>query len=280
MKRIFSLLIPLLTLFPATAPGEDEKITDSRFLTYLRPIQEIELATAESGIVTTLLVKPGDRVVRGQEIVQLNLAVIEAQLAQAEAQAKGEGRIKAAAAERDIARHRLDIIEDLRSRGSTNDAERDKAISALAVTEGQLEAAEDERALYRLESATIRAQLDQRILRSPIDGVVTEVTRSVGESAEARDTDAPHYLAKVVDLTRLVARVHIPAAAAAGIALDQTLLFVLDNHEKTSAKGQVRFISPTVEASTGLTEVHLEFENADGKLPSGIPGQLMVPKSD
>lgn len=277
MKRSLALALVILTQCPSFTPAAEEKPAEKRFLTYLRPVQEIELATAESGIVTSLLVKPGDRIVKGQEILRLNLSVIEAQLAQAEAQAKGEGRIKAAAAERDIAQQRLDIIDDLRSRGSTNDAERDKAIASLAVAAGQLEAAEDERALYQLESATIRAQLDQRILRSPIDGVITEVTRSVGEAAEARNADTPHYLAKVVDLTRLVARVHIPAAAAAGIEPGQTLAFVLDDPEETKTEGKVSFISPTVEASTGLTEIHLEFENTNGSLPSGIPGNLVVP---
>ena len=275
MKQVPFFLF--LTFLPFIAPAQGTKAAGDYVLTYLRPIQEIELASAESGIVTTLLVKPGDRVTKGQELLRLNLSVIEAQLAQAEAQAKGEGRIKAAQAERDIARQRLDIIEDLRARGSTNDAERDKAIASLAVAAGQLEAAEDERALYRLESATIRAQLDQRILRSPIDGVVTELTRSVGEAAEARNAETPHYLAKVVDLTRLVARVHIPATLATGIKADQTLRLILDNPEKTPTEGRVRFISPTVNAATGLTEIHLEFDNADGRLPSGVPGQLMIP---
>lgn len=277
MKRSLVLLILILTQHPFFAPAEEEKPSENLFLTYLRPIQEIELATAESGIVSSLLVNPGDHVVKGQEILRLNLSVIEAQLAQAEAQANGEGRIKAATAERDIARQRLDIIEGLRSRGSSNEAERDKAGASLAVAAGQLEAAEDERALYRLESATIRAQLDQRILRSPIEGVVTEITRSLGEAAEARNADTPYYLAKVVNLTRLVARVHIPAAAAAGIKPGQILTFILNDPEKTKTEGKVNFISPTVEASTGLTEIHLEFENADGKLPNGIPGNLVVP---
>jgi|APTNR8051073442_1049403.scaffolds.fasta_scaffold10800_2 RND family efflux transporter MFP subunit len=280
MKRTFSLFVLLFTLLPAFAPAQEKTPADERFLTYLRPIQEIELSTAESGIVTTVLVKPGDRVVKGQEILRLNLSVIEAQLAQAEAQAKGEGRLKAAAAERDIAQQRLDIIDDLRDRGSTNDAERDKAIASLAVAAGQLEAVEDERALYQLESATIRAQLDQRILRSPIDGVVTEVTRSVGEAAEARDADTPHYLAKVVDLTRLVARVHLPAAIAASLRLEESLPFVLDLPEKTRAEGIIRFISPTVDPATGLSEVHLEFDNSSGSLPSGLPGHLIVSGAD
>lgn len=278
MKRIPFFLI--LTFLPSIAPAQEPKAADHSILTYLRPIEEIELASAESGIVTSLLVKPGDRVTKGQELLRLNLSVIEAQLAQAEARAKGEGRIKSAQAERDIARQRLDIIEDLRERGSTNDAERDKALAALAVTEGQLEAVVDESELYRLEVATIRAQLDQRILRSPIDGVVTELTRSVGEAAEARNAETTHYLAIVVDLTRLVARVHIPAPLATGIKPDQILQLILDNPEKTSAGGQVRFISPTVDAATGLTEIHLEFDNADGKLPSGVPGYLSIPAAD
>ena len=261
------------SLHPGKAAGE------TPILTYLLPVQEIKLASAESGIVTSILVKPGDRVAKGQEILRLNMTVIEAQLAQAEAKARHEGRMKSAEAECRIARQRLDIIEDLRNRGSTNEAEQDKAAASLAVAEGQLKAVEEERESQLLEAAMIKAQLDQRILRSPIDGVVTEVTRSVGESVEARRTEVPDYLIKVVDLTELIARVHIPAAIAAGLQLKQELRIVLDDKEKTEGKGSITFISPTVDAATGLTEVHLSFENTDGKLRSGIAGNLIVPQA-
>lgn len=250
---------------------------ETAILTYLRPVQEINLASAESGVVSAVLVKPGDQVTKGQEILRLNSSVIEAQLAQAEAQARNDGKLKSAEAEHQMVRQRLTIIETLQQSGSTNQAERDRAITSLAVAEGQLKAAQEERESLRLQAATIKAQLEQRILRSPIAGIVTEVTRDAGEAVDARRADIPEYLAKVVDLSQLVARVHIPSQLTEKLRLGQKLRLTLDNAAKTAGEGTIRFISPTVDAATGLADVHLVFDNASGKLRSGVAGTLMVP---
>lgn len=252
---------------------------DSQVLTFLRPIHEINLASAESGVVSTILVKPGDKVKAGQEILRLNSTVIEAQLAQAEAQALNEGRLKSAEAEYQISKQRLTILETLRSSGSgsTNQAEWDKAKATVAVAEGQYKAAQEESANLKHQAATIRAQFEQRILRSPIDGIVTEITRDAGEAVEARRADTPDYVAKIVDLSQLIARVHMPARLTENLRSGQKLKLQLDSPAGTTLEGAIHFISPTVDAATGLAEVHLLFENPDQKIRSGIPGTLLVP---
>ena len=260
----------LLTIIHTAAGG-------TPILTYLRPIQEIDLASAETGVVSAVLVKPGDRVTRGQEILRLNSAVIEAQLAQAEAQTRNEGKLKSAEAEHEMARQRLTLVEELRGRGSTNAAEYDKAKSSLAVAEGQLKVAREDLDNLRHQAATIKAQMDQRIVRSPIDGIVTEVTREVGESVDARRADIPQYLARVVDLSQLIARAHIPSNLTPALRPGQMLPITFENQEKTRVEGVIRFISPTVDAATGLAEVHVYFDNRNGALRGGLPGTLQVP---
>ncbi|MGB3118403.1 MAG: efflux RND transporter periplasmic adaptor subunit [Verrucomicrobiales bacterium] len=253
---------------------------DASIETYLRPIQEIDLASAELGILQTIHVKPGDHVIKGQEILRLNSSVIEAQLAQAEVQATQDGRLKSVEAEQGIAKQRLAIIESLRERGNTNEAEWTKAVASLAVAEGQLKAAQEDRDTLRLQAATIRAQLDLRILRSPIEGIVVEVTRDVGESVTARGGDIPDYLVKIVDLTRLISRAHIPARLAENLRKGQAIGVTLEDSQKTQSQGSIDFVAPTVDAVTGLTEVHIIFDNANGNLRSGIPATLRIPAPD
>lgn len=271
MKSHLYLSLSLALLCQPAIAGE------TPILTYLRPFQEIDLASSESGVVSTILVKPGDHVKAGQEILRLNSSVIEAQLEQAEAQIKHEGRLKAAEAERKIAEQRLALVKDLMERGTTNQPEYDKASTALAVADGQWKAAQEDRDALRFQAAVIKAQLEQRILRSPIDGVVTEVTRDLGESVDSRRADIPSYLARIVDLSQLISRVHIPANLTENLKVGQQLSIVLDNPSKTQVAGSIIYISPTVDAATGLAEVHLTFKNDKGKLRSGIAGSLLVP---
>ena len=57
----------------------------------------------------------------------------------------------------------------------------------MAVAEAQIKLANEERELASLECDRIEAQIEQRRLRSPIDGVVVEVMREVGESTQISD---------------------------------------------------------------------------------------------
>ena len=50
-----------------------------------------------------------------------------------------------------------------------------------------------------------------------------------------------------------------------------------EDSQSAGGDGLIEFISPTVDAATGLTEVHLLFDNSSGKLRSGILGKLLVP---
>ncbi|WP_075090527.1 efflux RND transporter periplasmic adaptor subunit, partial [Verrucomicrobium spinosum] len=229
-----ALIAVALSLIAMAAGGT--QAADSQVLTFLRPIHEINLASAESGVVSTILVKPGDKVKKGQEILRLNATVIEAQLAQAEAQALNEGRLKSAEAEYQISKQRLTILETLRNSGSTNQAEWDKAKATVAVAEGQYKAAQEESENLKHQAATIRAQFEQRILRSPIDGIVTEITRDAGEAVEARRADTPDYVAKIVDLSQLIARVHMPARLTEPLRLGQKLKLALDSSDAPSSR--------------------------------------------
>ncbi len=60
MKVLAALSLMLAASLPF-AKAADEAPT----LTYLRPLQEIDLASAESGMVGSVLVSPGDHVTKG-----------------------------------------------------------------------------------------------------------------------------------------------------------------------------------------------------------------------
>jgi HlyD family secretion protein len=168
-----------------------------------------------------------------------------------------------ARAQSETARKRLD---DLRSFAN------EQALKAAA---GQRDAARG-----RNESA--QAQLAYSRLTSPIDGVVTDLPFYPGETAPS---GAP--VVTVMDLTRVVARVHVSQADALELSVGNDANLIGLNGVPVPAK--ITQVSPALDAANTTVEVWVEADNKDGKLRPGsslrvemvaktVPNALVIPQ--
>ena len=115
------------------------------------PVDYVELAFTTLGRATQVNVKVGDEVTAGQALVQLDTAVLEAQIKEAE--------------------FNLQALQSTLDKLTRNVAtERDRSIAKANVDSAQA----------RLDS--IKAQLANSTLVSPVDGTVTAMDISVGET--------------------------------------------------------------------------------------------------
>jgi len=115
------------------------------------PVDYVELAFTTVGRVTSVEVKVGDEVTAGQTLVQLDTAIIEAQIAEAE--------------------FNVQALQSTLDKLTRNVAtERDRSIAKANVDSAQA----------RLDS--IKAQLANSTLVSPTNGTVTAMDISVGET--------------------------------------------------------------------------------------------------
>jgi len=267
MKRLLLFLIVTLT-----AQAEPLEV-----LTYLRPVRSIELSAREDGVIQEILVKPGQEVKKGQALVVLDTDVLEAQLAEAKAQAAQDGKIMGAEATRDLAAERVTVLEDLASRGTANSVELDRGRSNLKIAQGALNATLQERELFQLQVRRIEVEIARRTLLSPIDGTVTDVMKDVAENVTVVQPGEEPWLVRVVDLHELKATAHVPFEHCRDLKVGDSLQVRVDDQARTLAQGVIQYISPLVNPATGAREIHLIFANPDRKLLSGVPARLLVP---
>ena len=132
-------------------------------------------------------------------------------------------------------------------------------------------AAQRDQARAHLDAA--EAQLGYSRITSPIDGIVTDRPVYVGETAPA---GAP--VVTVMDLSRVIARAHIPQADAAALkAGDAANVIGPDN---VPVEGKVTEISPSLDATSTTIEVWVEAPNPDAKLKPGTSVRVeMIAKS-
>ena len=254
--------------------------------------------------IERVLVKPGDRVRKGDLLVELSRGELDAQVALAEANLRvGESRVRqtrlAAAiydevaqtqvetttAQREQARTDLNRLEALRVSEAIPRAEFDRASLALRVAqeaenaavvsarEGEVRQEEvqaAESALEQLQAAleVAKATREKALIRAPFDGIVAKTYLDEGESV---GMGVP--LLHLVQEHDIFVEAPFDEANAASIEIGQLTRIDIDARRDKTFLGQVSFISPVVTLNPDLSRtVNVDITLQPGEQGDFIPG--------
>ena len=228
------LLTPLLTMLAFTARADVPGYTE--------PYKTITVSAAEAGVIKELPVEEGTVVKQGQILARLDVAQLDAELEIATIQAQ-------------LQRTKVERLDEL-------------ARSQRAAKE-ELERSRADLKIREAEIRKIQAAIETRTMRSPVNGVVTEIKR---QPSEAVSLGNPHVLT-VVQIDRLNVNLFLPPFRAEKLKLGGSATLLLG--EKTErVPAIVEFISPVTDAASGTVRVKFVMENTEGKLRSGITAVL------
>jgi RND family efflux transporter MFP subunit len=231
---------------------------------FTEPFRAIAVATAETGVVVAVEVRPGDSVQAGQLLARLDSDIHEALLKIAQQTMQSRGRIESAQAELDLRRQRLEKFEALRAKGHARQEELERARADVAIAEAQLHSAQEELLVRQLEYEKAKAQLERRSIRAPSAGVVTEVHKEAGEIVAPNDP----VILKLVQLDPLLATFPVPIRQAGSLAKgNRVVVRLLNGRERV--EGVVHFVSPVINAESGTLLVKVRLDNPEGRLHSG-----------
>ncbi|HMD35859.1 MAG TPA: efflux RND transporter periplasmic adaptor subunit [Vicinamibacterales bacterium] len=126
----------------------------------------------------------------------------------------------------------------------------------------ELKAAVAQREQARGHHEAAQAQLSFSRITSPIDGVVTDLPYYAGEMPPGGQP-----IVTVMDVTKVIARVHVSQADAAELKVGNDASLVGPGGAPIAAK--VIQVSPALDAANTTVEVWVQAENPDGKLRPG-----------
>lgn len=280
MKRTLSLLL----FFAASATALADP---SSVLGYLEPYRSIEMNVSESGRIGEIHVEEGDAVSEGDALLSLNNEVLKAQLEIAKIQAQSEAATIVANADLKVAKDRYGKLTRLKSSGTAHTSEVARADAAVKKAEGQVSIAEEEKQIAAFRVKEIEAQIERRILRSPIDGVVLDISRDVSESAAMPSQgNSSKPLVRVAQIDRLKLIVHVPANLSSNVTkggqmpirvLQKSSLSTERGNSAIDTMGTIEFVSPAIDPSSETLRTRLVVENPDGKLVSGSHALVLFP---
>lgn len=238
---------------------------------FTEPYKTVDISIGEPGVIREIAVKPGQAIKKGDVIVRLDTSVLEATLAMAKQKAAARGSIEAAEAELQLREQRMLQIVQLRQRGHATQREYSRALADSDIAKGRLKLAREEQALNELDVKRIEAQIAQRRVGSPADGVIAEVHREVGEALLITDP----RIATLVQLEQLRARFSATPEQAATLYPNQPVKLTLTQTDE-QINAVVERISPVVDAKSGTLEVHVVMNNLKRQLRSGVRCLLEV----
>lgn len=229
---------PSLTLVIAACLLMADAARAEEYTSYTEPNRSIEISAAESGIIQEVFVKEGQTVKAGEVLARLDMRGIQQQ-------------VDIAREETDSKKKRLDKLKELHTSKFASQEEVEHAQSDAIISDLKLKLAEE--------------LVERRTLRSPIDGIVTEMRFDVSESVGGANS----HVATVVQVSPLRVQFNLKASDARKHKPgDELPLFFPDI--KTTGQGKLEFISPVTTAVVNTVRVTLVIPVAKPGLTAGM----------
>ena len=211
---------------------------------YIRPNQGAMLSAETSGVVSRVLVNSGQRVRKGDLLVEFDSSVEIANLRASEAQLS-------------TAKANFERYRNLVASNSASKAEFDNAQS----TYNQL--------LANIEA--LRATIKRRQIYAPFSGVAGIVNVNVGQYI-TMGTE----IVRVEDQSSMKVRFTLPQTNLEQISIGQKVTAVVDALPAQTFPAKIVAIDPAVDRLTGLINVEAVIEEGQEKLLSGMFARLNV----
>jgi RND family efflux transporter MFP subunit len=119
--------------------------------------------------------------------------------------------------------------------------------------------------LARVDVDLARRKLEEKTIRSPLDGVVVKKLKEEGESV-----DRVEPLFEIINIDRLYLQFYLERKLASTLVAGQEVDFWVSGETAGKRKAKVDFINPGADTASGLFRVKLIFENPDRALKAGV----------
>ncbi len=269
IHRRANTVLPLLVIL-FTATNLHAQVLES----FAEPVELREVAAAEPGVVSKTFVREGQSIEIGQVLAELQCEELRQKKRLAELRAESAFAIQAADALVRIREKKLAALRPMLESGHANQSEVEQAELEFDAAFSEREAAKLAREEQKIQVCLIEAEIERRLIRSPIRGVITEVHRQAGEFIAGAE---PKF-ATIADLTKLRARFYLNAEEAIQLKTGQNVTIATGLTQKI-VHGTVSFVSPVTDADSSTTRVEVLLNNPQNELRSGSPCRWIGPES-
>lgn len=230
----------------------------------LNPVTIVSVGTQVSGRVNKLYVDFNDKVEEGQILLELDDALLKAQIAQT------LGNIKNIQASVDLAVANEARMRSLYEQEYVSKQELDQAVQALKSARAQLESS-------RAQLERDQTNLGYSIIRSPVSGVVIDRVIDIGQTVAA-SFQTPELIRIAQDLSKMQINSSFAEADIGNIREGQVAKFHVDAFPNQDFAGTVKQLrlNPTVTSNVVTYDVVVSVDNPDEILLPGMTAYVYI----
>lgn len=225
----------------------------------------IELQSAEEGILDRVLVGRGYRVKANEIVARLDSEQEELTVARAQLRAEDETGIDAANAQNEFRRKEAERLEDLRSTHAIAERDYVTAVVESRLAEIAVATAMMEHDIATSEYEQASSRLERRAIRSPVDGVVVDVTMFPGEYVHEQVT-----VMTIAEMDPLYVEVFMPVSEYQTVLPGMPAKVSPELPIGGIYDAEVAVVDNVFDAASRTFRVRLVLPNAGYALPAGL----------
>lgn len=231
----------------------------------MNPFLTVKLGSPVPSVLSNVLVDRGDIVKKGQVVAQIESSVEQAAVATNEARASSSAEIEAKQAMLEQKSGVFKRKSELQSHNIASAQDVETAQAEYNVAKQEVALAELNKKMAELELGRARALLEQRTIRSPIDGVVVE--RALGPGEYVRP-DA--NIMTIASIHPLNVEAYLPVRYYGELKVGDTAIVHPDEPIGGNHTAKVSIVDEVFDAASGTFGVRLTLPNPDNLLPGGL----------
>src|SRR5437588_351598 len=230
----------------------------------LNPVVNVQVGSQVSGNIAKLFVDFNSQVKAGQVVAQIDPALFQATVTQA------EGDLASAQAALELARLNAKRTQDLFTRKTSSQADLDQAIASLHQAEANVK-------IKRGALDKAKADLEHCTITSPIDGVVISRSVDVGQTVAA-SLQAPIIFQIANDLTKMQIDSNVAEADVGVVKVGQDVDFTVDAFPTQTFHGKVVQVrnAPITVQNVVTYDTVIGVSNPDLKLKPGMTANVSI----
>jgi HlyD family secretion protein len=230
----------------------------------LNPVVTVQVGSQVSGNIAKLFVDFNSPVKAGQVVAQIDPALFQATVTQA------EGDLANAQATLELAKVNAKRTQELFAKKTSSQADVDQAMATLHQSEANVKIKQG--ALDK-----VRTDLEHCTITSPIDGVVISRSVDVGQTVAA-SLQAPIIFAIANDLTKMQIDANVAEADVGVVKIDQNVDFTVDAFPMQTFHGKVVQVrnAPITVQNVVTYDTVIGVSNPDLKLKPGMTANVSI----
>ncbi len=230
----------------------------------IEPFRVADVGSPVTGVIESVQVERGDRVVKGQALATLRADVERAAVGVAYNRAQALGDYNAAVNNAELARQKLVRAKYLADQQFISPQALEQANTESEIAINRLAQAREQRGVLAGEHTLAQAQLALRTVRSPTNGVVADRYLSAGERVEEKAV----FRIAVVDPLRveIVLPSNLYGTLREGMAMSITPEFA----GAGVRQARVILVDKLIDGASNTFRVRLELPNPGLTLPAGL----------